>query len=78
MNDLVKRTDGNVREDRVVHSRMVISDTEDLLVSSADLTREQLVEEFNAGIYTRDEDSIDAAIESFETMWKEAEPRGVR
>lgn len=78
MNELNKRTEGGVKEDDLIHTRMLISDDQALLVSSADLTREQLHEEFNAGTFTRDSEAIDSAIELFDTMWEEAEHRGQR
>lgn len=78
MDELVKRTDGNVKEDELVHSRMIIADQKELLVSSADLTREQLYEEFNAGIHTEDKGTISSAIEFFDTVWDRAEHRGVK
>ena len=77
MNELVKRTDGNVKEDELIHSRMVISDQDELVVSSADLTREQLREEFNAGIYTQDDDTVSSAVDFFDVAWESAEHREV-
>ena len=72
-NEMIVRLRGNVHEDRLMHTRMIISDRSELLVSSADLTRDQLVDEFNVGIYTRDKDSISEAITIFDKMWNEAE-----
>lgn len=54
MNEMVQRLDGSVREDRLIHTRMVIRDQEEALISTADLTRDQLQDSFNAGIHTRD------------------------
>ncbi|ELZ80503.1 phosphatidylserine/phosphatidylglycerophosphate/cardiolipin synthase-like protein [Haloferax larsenii JCM 13917] len=78
MNELVKRTDGNVKEDELVHSRFVIADDSELVVSTADLTREQLYEEYNAGIYTQDTESVDSAIDFFDDAWEEADHRGTK
>ncbi|SDM03657.1 PLD-like domain-containing protein [Halogranum gelatinilyticum] len=76
MNELNRRSEGNVKEDDLIHTRFVISDNEALLVSSADLTREQLHEEFNAGVFTRDSEAVGSAIELFDNMWEEADHRG--
>lgn len=78
MNEMVKRTDGNVREDELVHSRMLISDNSEVLISSADITRDQLYDEFNAGIYTKDPHVVQESIEFFEDIWQSADPRSVR
>ncbi|WP_164932758.1 phospholipase D-like domain-containing protein [Halorubrum amylolyticum] len=69
MNELARRTKGNVHEHQLVHARMVIADDRELLVSSADLTRDQLADEFNSGIYTKDPDAVEQAIEAFDEMW---------
>jgi len=66
-------TRGNVRKNELLHSRLIIVDDKQLLVSSADLTRDQLFDEFNAGIYTKDEESIKRAISFFENMWINSE-----
>lgn len=70
MDDLVRRTEGNVIEDELIHSRMIISDDQELIVSSADVTRDQLKEEYNSGIYTQDERAIEKAIQLFENAWE--------
>lgn len=72
--ELVKRTKGKVRSDHLVHSRLLIRDDRELLVSTADLTRDQLHDEFNAGIHTNDAKTTQAAIEYFDSIWDEAEP----
>lgn len=63
-------TKGNVVQSSLVHSRMVIIDEEELLVSSADLTREQLFDEFNAGIWTCDKETVKKAIDFFENLFE--------
>jgi hypothetical protein len=78
MNELVKRTDGNVKEDELIHSRFMTSDDQRLLTSSADLTREQLYEEFNTGIYTQDTEAVNSAIQFFDDVWRSAEHRDVK
>ena len=74
INELVKETTDEVRGDNLIHARMIIGDKDEMLVSSADLTRDQLYDQFNAGIYTRDNQSISEAIEVFDKIWSEADP----
>lgn len=61
---------GNVVQSRIVHSRMVIIDDTEVLVSSADLTRDQLFDEFNAGIWTADKETVAKAIDFFENIFE--------
>jgi phosphatidylserine/phosphatidylglycerophosphate/cardiolipin synthase-like enzyme len=63
-------TRGNVIQSRTVHSRMVIVDDNELLVSSADLTRDQLFDEFNAGIWTTDKEAIKRAVDFFDNIFQ--------
>lgn len=78
MNEMVKRLDGGVKEDSLVHARMVIGDDDLALISSADLTRDQLNDEFNAGVFTRNPDFVEQSIEFFDAIWEDAEYRGVK
>jgi hypothetical protein len=48
----------------------MIIDDQELIISSADLTRDGLYDEFNAGIYTNDEDTIKSSIEYFDNIWE--------
>jgi len=57
---------GNLRTNEFVHCRMIIIDENVLIVSSADLTRDQFFDEFNAEFYTRDKESIKKANSFFE------------
>jgi len=66
-------TKGNLRTSEFIHCRMIIVDENTLIVSSADLTRDQLYDEFNAGIYTRDEDTIKKAILFFDNIWEQSD-----
>lgn len=61
-------TKGNVTQSTLVHSRMVIADADEVLISSADLTRDQLFDEFNAGIWTSDKTTVKKAIDFFENL----------
>jgi hypothetical protein len=63
-------TKGNVLESKMIHSRIIIIDDEEVLVTSADLTRDQLFDEFNAGISTSDKETVKRAIDFFENMFQ--------
>ena len=54
----------------MVHSRMVIIDDSEVLVSSSDLTRDQLYDEYNAGIWTSDKETVKKAIDFFENLFQ--------
>lgn len=64
---------GNLRTQELIHSRLMIIDDKEALISSADLTRESLIDEFNAGIYTRDEETIKRCVDYFDNIWKESD-----
>ena len=66
-------TKGNVRTNPVVHTRLLIIDDKEVLISTADLTRDQLFDEYNAGIWTRDQEVVQQAIEFFENLWNESD-----
>lgn len=63
-------TRGNVVQSSLIHSRVVIIDNEEVLVSSADLTRDQLFDEFNAGIWTSNKEIVEKAISFFENLFQ--------
>ncbi|WP_081461301.1 phospholipase D-like domain-containing protein [Halalkalicoccus jeotgali] len=71
---LNRASNREVRTNYLIHSRIVISDNELLLVSSADFTRDQLVDEFNAGLTTGDEDAIASATNYFDNLWASSDP----
>lgn len=66
-------TKDNVRKNELLHSRIIIADNKEIIVSSVDLTRDQLFDEFNAAIYTRDKEVIDNANSYFENLWENSE-----
>ena len=66
---LQKTLKGNFKTNAILHSRLYIIDDE-VLVSSADITPEQLEKEYNAGVWTKDENTIKDAIEFFEIIWE--------
>jgi phosphatidylserine/phosphatidylglycerophosphate/cardiolipin synthase-like enzyme len=67
---LNKSTGGNVVTSKLVHSRLIIIDEDEMLVSSADLTRDSLFDEFNSGIWTRDKEAIGEATEFFDNLYE--------
>jgi len=70
--DGLQRTlEGNFRTNALLHSRLYIIDDE-VLVSSADITPEQLEKEYNAGVWTKDEDTLKKAIDFFEKIWEDS------
>ena len=74
--DLLKiATRGNLRTNEILHARMIIVDDKEALISSADLTRDQLVDEFNAGIWVRDEETVKRATDFFDNIWKQSEKK---
>lgn len=56
----------------LVHARLLIVDDKEVLVSSADLNRDSLIDQYNAGIYTRDPKTVQNACLFFENLWKES------
>jgi len=74
--DLLKiATKGNLKTNEILHSRMIIVDDKEALISSADLTRDQLIDEFNAGIWVRDKETVKRATDFFDNIWKESEKK---
>lgn len=63
-------TRGNLKTLEIIHSRLIIIDDQELIISSADLTREGLYDEFNAGIYTKDTETIRNCIKYFDNIWQ--------
>ncbi|WP_266080791.1 phospholipase D-like domain-containing protein [Haladaptatus caseinilyticus] len=66
---LNRASNRHVRTNHLLHSRMILSDKNSLLLSSADLTRDQLMDEFNAGLLTQDKKAIEAADRYFDQIW---------
>jgi hypothetical protein len=65
---LQKTLTSNYKETTYLHARCVINDNS-VLVSSADLSPEQLEKEFNMGIYTRDNKAVNQACAAFMGFW---------
>jgi len=70
---LNKYTKGNCKNHWKFHSRIVIVDNQEVLISSSDLDRNGLIDQYNAGIWTRDKETVDDAIKFFENIWAESE-----
>jgi cardiolipin synthase len=66
-------TRGNTRTNAICHTRMIVVDSREILISTADLTRDQLYDEFNAGVWTEHPGTVQAAVEFFENMWSMSE-----
>lgn len=60
---------GSLIQSELIHARLVIIDDTELLVSSADFTRDQLYDEYNAGIWTSDREAILNAIDFFDNIF---------
>jgi sugar-specific transcriptional regulator TrmB len=63
-----------IRISDLIHARMTIVDSKKILVSSADWTHNQLYDEFNAGLYAEDIDSIDGAKKFFKNCFDISAP----
>ncbi len=66
-------TRGKVRTNPIVHARMLIVDDKEVLISTSDLTRDQLFDEYNAGIWTRNPTIVENAIKFFDNVWEESD-----
>ena len=74
--DLLKiATRGDLKTNEILHARMIIADDKEALISSADLTRDQLMDEFNSGIWVRDRETVKRATEFFDNIWEESEKK---
>lgn len=58
-----------IRYNETIHSRIVIKDDREVLVSSADFNKNSLIDQFNAGISTKDKETVRKAIEYFDNIW---------
>jgi hypothetical protein len=66
-------TRGKVRTNPIIHARMIIVDDKEVLISTSDLTRDQLFDEYNAGIWTRNQTIVENAIKFFDNVWEESD-----
>jgi hypothetical protein len=68
------QTKGTLRVTELVHARMIITDSTQMIVSSADLTRDQLYDEYNAGLFTQDKEAIKLALDFFNNLYNSSRP----
>jgi len=59
-----------VSEIPILHARMVISDMQRALLTTADITQDGLVDQFNYGIYSSDPRLVGESIRYFQEVWK--------
>lgn len=59
----------NHRHNDLIHSRIILKDKSEALVSSADLTQDSLLGQFNAGIVTTEKNTVMKLLEYFENVW---------
>lgn len=68
--DHLKRKLGIDHKDNpLIHSRIIIKDNSEILVSSSDLTQDSLLSQFNAGIVSKDDAMIQKLTDYFESVW---------
>lgn len=60
----------NHKVNAYVHSRIIIRDNEEALISSADLTQDSLLGQFNAGVILNDPNVIRKLLSYFDTVWQ--------
>jgi hypothetical protein len=59
---------GGFKTTPILHARCIITDNA-ILISSADLTPEQLRTEFNMGLYTRNPETVEDGARIFKDLW---------
>lgn len=64
-----KYLDKNHKVNTDIHARMIIRDSVEALVSSADLTQDSLLAQFNAGIIVSDTNVIRKLLDYFNRVW---------
>lgn len=74
LDTLNTQTKGTLRVTELVHARMIITDSSQMIVSSADLTRDQLYDEYNAGLFTQDKEAIKLALDFFNNLYNSSRP----
>ena len=75
IDQLNKYTGGNCKSNWKIHSRLVIVDKNEVLISSSDLDRNGLIDQYNAGIWTRDQETVTEAIKFFENIWNDSKDK---
>lgn len=62
----------NHKTNKSIHSRIIIKDEQEALVSSADLTYDSMIAQFNVGIMTSDTNIIRKLLEYFNNVWQKS------
>lgn len=70
---LKENLQGGIKSNPLLHSRMIIIDEEVAVVGSADFSRDQLKDEFNAAVLTQDKNVVDEATNLFYEIWDNSE-----
>lgn len=60
----------NHKANKQIHSRIIIKDEQEAIVSSADLTYDSLVAQYNVGILINDPKAVSNLLRYFFTVWK--------
>lgn len=69
MFDILQRgLEGCFKTTSILHARCIITDNA-IIISSADLTPEQLRAEFNMGLYTRNPETVEEGAKIFQDLW---------
>jgi len=59
-----------VKETPILHSRMIISDKKTVLLTTADITQDGLIDQFNYGIYSSNPRLVSESLKYFEEVWR--------
>lgn len=67
-----KNLDKNHKTNEHIHSRIIIRDSQEALVSSADLTQDSLLGQFNAGVIVSEPSTITKLSDYFKNVWNKS------
>lgn len=73
LNALINRG-AEVRYNNNLHAKMIFVDSKTAIISSANLTKNSLSVNYEAGMVIRDKDYVKKALEFFNGVWKESKP----
>lgn len=73
LNALINRG-AEVRYNNNLHAKMIFVDSKTAIISSANLTKNGLSVNYEAGMVIRDKDYVKKALEFFNGVWKESKP----
>ena len=66
---LKQKLQDNHKTTKFIHSRVIIKDNSEILVSSSDLTQNSLLSQFNTGIFSTNNKIILKLSEYFNSVW---------